>query len=370
MERGTIVALLPDGGWKYLLGRDVSRPTSTRWTTRSRAASTGGERRPPRARRRPSLPATLIARRSSTTPGPEYPNEACGLIIGDGRPPTAVAPSRFEATRNKAASPYRYEIDPDDLYRLTIATDDADEVFWGDRPLAHAHAGRALADGHRAGVLPRRAVHPRVARATTRRIRRPAARAFGPGGSSTARSTRSPSTSSRRDRAAPPSRDRPRPAPRSRSCWGCWPSPRPRSSAGTAGVLDALVTPPPIIRALLVGDRSSSAAGCSSSRYPACPPPARPTCPGLIRAVRLAFLAVAAFAAGAGWALAHPLPLVVAAGHRRHRRHRDLVPACWWSAGATPTSAVRLAPELLVRSARSPFGGCSLVLLTNRRGNE
>jgi hypothetical protein len=35
--------------------------------------------------------------------------------------------------------------------------------------------------------------------------------------------------------------------------------------------------------------------------------------PGLIRAVRLAFLAVAAFAAAAGWALAHPLPLIVAA---------------------------------------------------------
>ncbi len=35
--------------------------------------------------------------------------------------------------------------------------------------------------------------------------------------------------------------------------------------------------------------------------------------PGLIRAVRLAFLAVAAFAAAAGWALGHPLPLVVAA---------------------------------------------------------
>jgi hypothetical protein len=35
--------------------------------------------------------------------------------------------------------------------------------------------------------------------------------------------------------------------------------------------------------------------------------------PGLIRAVRLAFLAVAAFAAAAGWALGHPLPLVIAA---------------------------------------------------------
>ena len=34
---------------------------------------------------------------------------------------------------------------------------------------------------------------------------------------------------------------------------------------------------------------------------------------GLIRAVRLIFLAVAAFAASAGWVLANPLPLLVAA---------------------------------------------------------
>jgi hypothetical protein len=32
----------------------------------------------------------------------------------------------------------------------------------------------------------------------------------------------------------------------------------------------------------------------------------------MIRGVRLVFLAVAAFAAAAGWLLAHPLPLVVA----------------------------------------------------------
>ena len=43
---------------------------------------------------------------------------------------------RFVPTRNKAASPYRYEIDPDDLLRLTIATDDADEVFWA---IVHSH---------------------------------------------------------------------------------------------------------------------------------------------------------------------------------------------------------------------------------------
>jgi proteasome lid subunit RPN8/RPN11 len=65
-----------------------------------------------------------------------YPNEACGLIIGDRAAAAGGRALRFEATNNRAASPYRYEIDPDDLYRLTIATDDADEVFWG---IVHSH---------------------------------------------------------------------------------------------------------------------------------------------------------------------------------------------------------------------------------------
>lgn len=66
----------------------------------------------------------------------EDPNEACGLIIGD-RPAAAGGVAlRFEATRNRAASPYRYEIHPDDLLRLTIATDDADEIFWA---IVHSH---------------------------------------------------------------------------------------------------------------------------------------------------------------------------------------------------------------------------------------
>ena len=66
----------------------------------------------------------------------DYPNEACGIVIG-----TAVAADggqavRFEPTRNAAASPLRYEIDPADLFRLTFATDDADEVFWA---IVHSH---------------------------------------------------------------------------------------------------------------------------------------------------------------------------------------------------------------------------------------
>jgi [CysO sulfur-carrier protein]-S-L-cysteine hydrolase len=66
----------------------------------------------------------------------EYPNEMCGLIMGDRSAAEGGRALRFEPTRNKAASPYRYEIDPDDLLRLTIATEDADEVFWG---IVHSH---------------------------------------------------------------------------------------------------------------------------------------------------------------------------------------------------------------------------------------
>ena len=66
----------------------------------------------------------------------EYPNEACGLIVGDRPASDGGVPLRFEPTRNQSASPYRYEIHPDDLLRLTIATDDADEAFWG---IVHSH---------------------------------------------------------------------------------------------------------------------------------------------------------------------------------------------------------------------------------------
>jgi [CysO sulfur-carrier protein]-S-L-cysteine hydrolase len=65
-----------------------------------------------------------------------YPNEMAGLIVGDRPAADGGRALRWEPTRNKAASPYRYEIDPDDLLRLTIATDDADEVFWA---IVHSH---------------------------------------------------------------------------------------------------------------------------------------------------------------------------------------------------------------------------------------
>jgi [CysO sulfur-carrier protein]-S-L-cysteine hydrolase len=70
----------------------------------------------------------------------EDPNEACGLIIGDRPAADGGIALRFEPTRNRASSPYRYEIDPNDLLRLTIATDDADEVFWA---IVHSHVRSA-----------------------------------------------------------------------------------------------------------------------------------------------------------------------------------------------------------------------------------
>jgi proteasome lid subunit RPN8/RPN11 len=66
----------------------------------------------------------------------EDPNEACGVIIGDRYAAEGGRALRFEAARNKAASPYLYEIDPDDLLRLTIETDDAGKVFWA---IVHSH---------------------------------------------------------------------------------------------------------------------------------------------------------------------------------------------------------------------------------------
>ena len=66
----------------------------------------------------------------------ELPNEACGLVIGDRPSADGGRALRWVPTRNRAASPFRYEIHPQDLLRLTIETDDADEVFWA---IVHSH---------------------------------------------------------------------------------------------------------------------------------------------------------------------------------------------------------------------------------------
>ena len=64
------------------------------------------------------------------------PNEACGLVIGDRPAAEGGRALRWLPLRNAAASPYRYEIDPDDLLRITIETERGDEAIWG---IVHSH---------------------------------------------------------------------------------------------------------------------------------------------------------------------------------------------------------------------------------------
>lgn len=84
--------------------------------------------------------------------------------------------------------------------------------------------------------------------------------------------------------------------------------------AGTSGgLLDAVVSPPVVVRAGLVGAAVVLGIALLARSVGRMGEAGTEDVPGLIRAVRLAFLAVAAFAAAPGWALAHPLPLIVAA---------------------------------------------------------
>ena len=66
----------------------------------------------------------------------EYPNEMCGVVVGDGYAADGGRALRWEPARNAEASPMRYSVHPEDLLRLTIETDDAEEVFWA---IAHSH---------------------------------------------------------------------------------------------------------------------------------------------------------------------------------------------------------------------------------------
>jgi hypothetical protein len=84
---------------------------------------------------------------------------------------------------------------------------------------------------------------------------------------------------------------------------------------GTGAVLDAVVTPPIIVRAALVGVSTVVAVALLGRALTALggggDAPDRDMAT-MIRGVRLAFLAVAAIAAAAGWLVGHPLLLVVA----------------------------------------------------------
>jgi hypothetical protein len=83
-----------------------------------------------------------------------------------------------------------------------------------------------------------------------------------------------------------------------------------------AGPIEAIATPPALIRALLVGVSvivGFALLGRAIERLGASEPldGGERDLAALTRGVRLAFLAVAGFAAGGGWLVGHPLPIVV-----------------------------------------------------------
>jgi hypothetical protein len=84
-----------------------------------------------------------------------------------------------------------------------------------------------------------------------------------------------------------------------------------------ASLVDALVTPSALFRAAVVA--ASIVIGgwlfvAGLRRIGASPSDAsaRADLPTMVRGIRLVFLGIAAFAAAAGWAIGHPLPIVIA----------------------------------------------------------
>jgi hypothetical protein len=91
-------------------------------------------------------------------------------------------------------------------------------------------------------------------------------------------------------------------------------------------LLTLIATPPPFVRAFLVGLSAVAALWCvvqavrrleAGRSLDAAAVPGEPGLSGrdlasLIRGVRFVFLAVAALSAGVGWLVGHPLPFVVA----------------------------------------------------------
>ena len=94
----------------------------------------------------------------------ENPNEMCGVIVGDRPAADGGKALRWEPARNLAASPLRYEIHPDDLLRLSIATEDAGRGVLGDRPQSHPHPTAPERHGSRPCLLPGCSVPAHLAR--------------------------------------------------------------------------------------------------------------------------------------------------------------------------------------------------------------
>ena len=87
-----------------------------------------------------------------------------------------------------------------------------------------------------------------------------------------------------------------------------------------SALLEAIATPPALIRAALVAASvvlglwllAQALQRLSVSRGPGRGAMSGTDIAGLVRGVRLVFLAVAAFAAAGGWLVGHPLPFIIA----------------------------------------------------------
>ena len=71
----------------------------------------------------------------------DYPNEACGVIVGDRSPADGGVALRWVPMRNEYASPLRYRIHAEDLYPVLVEVDDSDDkAFWA---IVHSHVRSA-----------------------------------------------------------------------------------------------------------------------------------------------------------------------------------------------------------------------------------
>jgi [CysO sulfur-carrier protein]-S-L-cysteine hydrolase len=71
----------------------------------------------------------------------EYPNEACGVIVGDRLAADGGVALRWVPMRNEYASPLRYRIHAQDLYPVLVEVDDSDDrAFWA---IVHSHVRSA-----------------------------------------------------------------------------------------------------------------------------------------------------------------------------------------------------------------------------------
>ncbi len=114
-------------------------PGVSAWQQAAEAGAAGG--RGARGGRAPwvpasaSLPPAILGDVVDWLRG-ALPNEGCGVLVSDRTAENGGVPSRFVGMRNTAASPYRYLMDSQELLRVMLEIDDADEVVWG---IVHSH---------------------------------------------------------------------------------------------------------------------------------------------------------------------------------------------------------------------------------------